>query len=155
MEGYPSSTWCGRFHTTLLDKRTRELAGVEPRTSRERVRRLFAHRSGARGDQPLERVVEPVPDQPLQPLVAVRALAPEIAPLAVAPDDARREQHRTAQPRPLLADRCGDAELAEARGGDEAGHPGPRHDDGHVNENVGLWSTYSIRTRSGPHRNTA
>src|SRR3954451_5751863 len=146
MEGYPSSTWCGRFHTTLLDKRARELPGIESRPRRERISRLFAHRNPACGDQPLERAVEPIPDQPLQPLVAVRALAPELVPLAVAPDDAGREQHRTARPRPFLADGCGDAELAEAGGGDEAGHPGPRHDDGHVNENVGLCSTYSIRT---------
>ena len=46
------------------------------------------------------------------------------------------------------------AELAQAGGGDEAGHAGPC-DDGHVRENVGLCSTYSMRTRSGPQRKAA
>src|SRR5205823_10477350 len=45
-------------------------------------------------------------------------------------------------------------ELAEAGGGDEACHPRPC-DNGHVSENVGLCSTYSICTRSGPQRNAA
>src|SRR5215208_6486248 len=155
MEGYPSSTRCGPLHTTLLDKRARELGGIEPRPRGERVRGFFTHGDGARGDEPLERVVEAVPDQPLQRGVAAGALATEVVPLAVAPDHARRQQHRAARPRPLLPHGHGDAELTEARGGHEAGHPGPRHDDGHVNENVGLCSTYSMRTRSGPHRNTA
>ena len=45
-------------------------------------------------------------------------------------------------------------ELAQARGGDEAGHAGAG-DEHYSSENVGLCSTYSIRTCSGPHRNAA
>src|SRR5215203_3426053 len=155
MEGYPSSTRCGTLHTTVLDKRACELGGIEPRPRRERIRGFFAHGDRTRGDEPLERVVEAVPDQPLQPGVAAGALATEVVPLAVAPYHARQQQHRPARSLPLLPHGRRDAELTEARGGDEAGHPGPRHDDRHVNENVGLCSTYSMRTRSGPHRNTA
>ena len=48
-------------------------------------------------------------------------------------------------------------ELAQARGGDEARHPRARDRDAptQVSENVGLCSTYSIRTRSGPQTKTA
>ena len=44
--------------------------------------------------------------------------------------------------------------LAEPGGRNESGHARPCDRD-HVKENVGLCSTYSIRTRSGPHRNAA
>src|SRR5215217_4671582 len=155
MEGYPSSTRCGTLHTTLLDKCAREPGGIEPPPGRERVRGFLARRNAAHGDQPVERVVEAVPDQPLEPRVAAGTFATEFVPRAVAPDHAGREQHRTAGPRPLFAYDRDDAELTEARRGHEAGHAGPRDDDGHVKENVGLCSTYSMRTRSGPHRNTA
>ncbi|MDX6465385.1 MAG: hypothetical protein QOI27_425 [Gaiellaceae bacterium] len=48
-----------------------------------------------------------------------------------------------------------EAELAGARGAHEPGHAGACNDHGYVKENVGLCSTYSTRTRSGPQRNTA
>jgi hypothetical protein len=41
-----------------------------------------------------------------------------------------------------------------ARGSDQPGHAGSG-DDHYVSEKVGLCSTYSIRTRSGPHTKTA
>ena len=48
------------------------------------------------------------------------------------------------------------AELPQPRGRDEPGHAGARDRDvAHVRLNVGLCSTYSIRTRSGPQRNAA
>jgi len=50
------------------------------------------------------RVVEPLPHEPLKLLVAAWALAPEVVPLDVAPDDAARQQHRAARTRPLLDD---------------------------------------------------
>src|SRR5215204_2769038 len=145
MEGYPSSTRCGTLHTTFLDKRARELGRIEPRPRRERILGFFAHRDGAGGDQPLERVVEVLPDQPLQPGVAAGALATEVVPLAVAPDHARRQQHRTARSRPLLPHGRRDAELAGARAANEAAHPGPPPDDGHVTR---TWAC-ARRTRCG------
>src|SRR6185437_3094204 len=45
-------------------------------------------------------------------------------------------------------------QLAQPHRRDQAGEPGPGDRD-HFNENVGLCSTYSIRTRSGPQRNAA
>jgi hypothetical protein len=47
-------------------------------------------------------------------------------------------------------------ELSKPGRGDEPGHAGARNRDlAHVKLNVGLCSTYSMRTRSGPHRNAA
>jgi len=75
----------------------------------------------------------------------------------VAPDDTAREQHRTAGPRSLLEEAGPEAELPRPRGTDEPGHAGTgdQHQQAYVSENVGLCSTYSTRTRSGPHRKTA
>src|SRR5581483_11118521 len=89
----------------------------------------------------------------LQPLVASRAFAAEFAPLAMTPHDARRKAHRAAWAGALLVHGRVGAELAGPDGGDEPRHPGTGDD--HVNENVGLCSTYSIRTPSGPRRNAA
>ncbi len=49
------------------------------------------------------------------------------------------------------------AELAEAGRNDEPGHPAAGDDQGglYVRLNVGLCSTYSMRTRSGPTRKAA
>src|SRR5581483_113287 len=105
-----------------------------------------------------ERVVEPVPDQGLEILVAAGALCAEVVPLEVAPDDAAGEQHRAPHPRPLLHDLRLDTELAQACGGDQPCHPGSCDEHGarrYRSENVGLCSTYSMRTCSGPRRNTA
>ncbi len=54
---------------------------------------------------------------------------------------------------PLQHDRVG-AELAGARGGAEAGHPGAGYEH-YVREKLGLCSTYSILTRSGPQTKSA
>src|SRR4029077_10162010 len=70
---------------------------------------------------PSEPLVEPVEHEPLQPLVAARALRPELVEASIAPDHAAREQHRTARPRPLLQhERCR-AQLARPRSGAEPG----------------------------------
>src|SRR5439155_21483820 len=89
----------------------------------------------------------------LQHRVAVRALRAEPVPLEMPPHHARREQHRAAGARPLLDQAHGTAELAQARRAHEPGHAGARDDQ--ASENVGLCSTYSTRTRSGPQTNTA
>ena len=61
---------------------------------------------------------------------------------------------RRDEARALLAHVHITSELAEPGCCDESGHAGAR-DCRHVSENVGLCSTYSMRTRSGPHRNAA
>src|SRR5207249_3669918 len=105
-------------------------------------------------NEPLERVVEPLPDEPLQPGVAAGALLAKRREVAVPPHNARREEHRPADPCSLFADDDLPPELTQPGGGDEAGHAGAR-DGNHVKLNVGLCSTYSMRTPSGPHRNAA
>src|SRR4051794_4234021 len=72
------------------------------------------------------------------------------------PEDAGREQHRTAGARALLDDADAAAELAQACCADEPGQAGAGDEDvAQVSENVGLCSTYSTRTRSGPQTKTA
>ena len=51
---------------------------VEPLAGRARVLRVLPDRLGAERDEPRERVVEPLPDEPLQRLVAARALGAEV-----------------------------------------------------------------------------
>src|SRR5205807_9511955 len=69
------------------------------------------------------------------------------------PDDAAGDEQRAAWTSCLPASDCADAELTPPHGRAEAGHP--RAGNGYFNEKVGLCSTYSIRTRSGPQTNTA
>src|SRR5262249_32150301 len=130
-------------------------ARLEALSGRARVRRLLPDDRRALRDEPLERVVEPLPDETLQAFVAARALGAELLEPPVSPDDAAREQHRPADARPLFADDRAESELAGARCGDEPGHAGARDRDRQVRENEGLCSTYSRRTRSGPQTNTA
>src|SRR2546430_6921057 len=59
------------------------------------------------------------PDEPLQLLVARRALATEGLPVAMAPDDAGRKEHRAAEPRALLGDDGLAPELPKTGPGDE------------------------------------
>jgi hypothetical protein len=104
-----------------------EALGVEADAGGERVLGLARHDRRAERLEPLEPIVEPLEDQPLQRLVAASALRAELLEASVAPDHAAREQHRAARPRPLLQhDRLG-AELARAGSRAEAGHPGSRY----------------------------
>src|SRR4051812_586346 len=127
--------------------------GIEPLSRRAGILRVLPHRFRPKRHEPRERVVEPLPDQPLQRLVAAGALGAKCLEVDVPPDDAAREEHRAARPRSLLQHARAEAELAGARGAHEPGHAGACDD--YVSENVGLCSTYSTRTRSGPQRNTA
>src|SRR5581483_1292859 len=86
--------------------------------------------------------------------VPLWALTTKRIEVAVAPDDTRGQQHRAAGPCRALAQHDVASQLAQAGGGDEPRHPGACDRD-HVKLNVGLCSTYSIRTRSGPHRKAA
>src|SRR5207248_2733296 len=130
-----------------------EAAGIEPLPSSERVLGVLLQDGDPDGAQPVERLVEPLPDEPLQAYVPARALVAELLPLAMAPDDARAQQHRTARPRALLVDDRVEAEFARADGGDETRHP--RSCDDHLSEKLGLCSTYSMRMPSGPVRKAA
>src|SRR5581483_9374951 len=136
-----------------LDERVRELPRVESLAGRQWVLRVLRRDVGALAAQPLERVVQALPDEPLKPLVACRALAAKHLPLPVPPDDAGAEHHRAAGPRSLLVHDRSEAELASADGGDEPRHP--RAGDDHFSEKLGLCSTYSILTPSGPVMNAA
>src|SRR5205814_10348429 len=98
---------------------------------RERVLGVAPDRLGPERLEPAERVVEPLPDQPLQPLVAALALGAEALPLQVPPDDAGREEHRAADPGSLLQHPGLVPELAEPHGGDEPRHPGASDGDPH------------------------
>ena len=106
--------------------------------------------------EPLERLVEPLPDQALQALVAVRALARGSRRARGA---ARRRSSRAASNRPARLPFSWTTtlvpELAGARGRDEPRHPRAGDGQRQFSANVGLCSTYSILTRSGPQRNTA
>src|SRR5581483_12031708 len=100
--------------------------GVESLARRPRVLRVLPHRLGAERDEPGERVVESLPYEPLERLVTGRALGAEVLPPEMTPHDAAREQHRTADARPLLDHHRLAPELARAHGGDEPGHAGSR-----------------------------
>src|SRR5436309_12614610 len=131
-----------------------EAARFESLPGRERVRRVLPDDLRPQRDQPGERLVERLEQHALKPFVAPGALAPKVLERPVAPDDAARKEHRAARPVALLQhDRVG-AELAGARGGAEAGHPGAGYEH-YVREKLGLCSTYSILTRSGPQTKSA
>ena len=71
-------------------------------------------------------LVEPLPHEPLEPLVAARALGAELVPRSVAPDHAAREEHRPTGPLALLEDDGRRAQLARPSGRDQPGHACPR-----------------------------
>src|SRR5262249_15750340 len=147
---------CGVPQSQRLDAPRQPLgesACVEAHSGRERILRLVLDDRCADRPQPVQRVVESLPDELLDALVSGRALAPERLPVRVAPHDAGAEQHRAARPRPLLVDDGGEPELASADSGHQPGHPPPPDD--HRSEKLALCSTYSMRTPSGPERNTA
>ena len=131
-----------------------EAARVEALPGRERVRRVLPDDLRPQRNQPVERLVERVEEHPLEPFVTAGALAPEVLEGSVAPDDTAREEHRAARPVALLQHDWVGAELAGARGCAEAGHPGAGYEH-YVREKLGLCSTYSILTRSGPQTKSA
>ncbi len=131
-----------------------ECARIEALARRPRVLGVLPDRRGAERDEPRKRVVETFPHEPLQRLVAARALGAEVLPLEMPPDDAAGEEHRATRAGPLLDHDRVEAELTRTHGGDEPGHAGSGNEH-YRSEKVGLCSTYSMRTFSGPRRNTA
>ena len=123
---------CGgsRFQRRLEGDVAREQRSERPRVEalagRARVLGVLPHGLGAERDEPGERVVEALPDQPLQRLVAAGTLGAKVGPFPMAPDDAAREQHRAAGARPLVDETRPQAELARPRGAHEPGHAGAR-----------------------------
>jgi len=103
--------------------------------------------------QPRQSLVEPLPHHTLERLVATRTLRTKLVPLTETPDDATREEHRAPRTRSLFVHHGRRTELARASRRGQTGHAGPRDD--YCSANPGLCSTYSMRTRSGPHTKTA
>ena len=129
---------------------------IEPLADCAWIAGLVPHDRRTARDEPCERIVESLPHEPLQIIVAAGTLLAERRELAVTEDDTRRQQHRAACARAFLTHDHGPPELTEPGGGNEPGHAGARNRDlAHVKLKVGLCSTYSMRTRSGPHRNAA
>src|SRR5205085_416911 len=114
---------------------------------------LVRHHRRAERLEPDNPFVEPLEDELLEQRIPAGALRAELLERPVAPDHAAREEHRAAGAVALLEDDGSRPELARPRGRRQAGHAGAG--DAQVNENVGLCSTYSTRTRSGPQRKTA
>ena len=138
------------------EKALGEPARIEATPDGQRVAGFARDDRRAERLEPVEGVVEPLDHERLKNRVAAGAVLPEVVERAVAPDDAAREQHRAADPRTLLHHDRLAPELAQPRSRHEAGHAGSR--DEHARqwrENVGLCSTYSSFTRSGPHTNSA
>src|SRR6266516_5087552 len=106
----------------------RQAARIEAPADRARVRRLGGDERGAQRLQPVECVVELFDDQPLEPWITGRALAPEVVQRAVAPDNGARQQHRAPRPAALLEHSGRDAELPGARGHAQPGHAGACND---------------------------
>ena len=113
----------------VAGEQSRERARVVAAAGRERVLGVAPERLGAERLEPCERVVEPLPDEALQPLVSVGGLGAERVPLEMPPDHARREQHRPAGARPLLEHPRRAPELAQPRRGHEPSHPAARDSD--------------------------
>src|SRR5581483_4651985 len=130
------------------NERVRQPARLEPAARRELAGRVARDHRRAEPLEPVDRLVEAFPDQPLELGIAAGALAAEFDELAIAPDHAAGEPHRPAGPVAFL-------EHAHASGGDEAGHPRSENRDRQRNEKLGLCSTYSSFTRSGPQTKTA
>src|SRR4051794_23025753 len=136
----------------------RQRTRVESQSDRQRIARFLPYDLRTKAAQPREAVVELLDHLALQLLVTARALLAERREIAIAPDDTGREEHRTADALPFLVDQRVEAEVARTNGRAEAGHAGAgdvQRRRAQVRENVGLCSTYSMRTRSGPQRKTA
>ncbi len=112
----------------------------EAHARRERIAGLPRDNGSAEPFEPGERVVEALPDHPLQLGVTAGALLPEALEVSVAPDDAAREVHRPSEPRPLLVDDDVGAQLPRTRRRGQAGHPSPRDDE------VGQWARRARRS---------
>ena len=106
------------------DERLCQAARLEALPRRAGIGRVLPDDLRAKRDQPLERLVEAVEDGALQLLVAAGTFSAEVLEGAVAPDDAAREQHRSARARALLDYGRPRPELTGARCRAEAGHPG-------------------------------
>ena len=111
--------------TGRLDEESRQRTRVVPAAGRERVLGVAPDRLGAERLEPAERLVEPLPDQPLEPLVAAGTFGAEALPLQMAPDDAGREEHRAARPVFLSRARAARAR-ARAVARPRRGPPSPR-----------------------------
>ena len=137
-------------------ERLGETARVEALADRPRVPRLLPHDRRALRLEPLERVVETLPDEPLERSSPAGHSRTERRPSR---GGARpRTDDRSIEPPmrvPFSRTTTGHAELAQAARRRRARPCRPRRRDHYVSENVGLCSTYSIRTRSGPQRNAA
>src|SRR5262249_2575011 len=96
------------------EEKPRQCAGFVAAYGRERVLGVLPDRLRRRRLEPAEPVVEPLPEQPLQPLVAAGALGAEALPLEVPPDHAGRKEHRAARACPFLQHAGLVSELAEA-----------------------------------------
>ena len=163
--------------------------GVSSRQLAERLAEAGAHRRGGRGPRSAiacrsarrssrvarvarsttaaprrssqaEVVVEPLVDEPLQLRVAARALRRKSLEVAVAPDDAAREQHRPAGAVALLVHDDVGAALASPRAAaTRPAMPAPATTRSGItaqtSEKPGLCSTYSSLIRSGPQTKTA
>ena len=129
-------------------------ARVEAPPRRERVRVVGLARC-AEPLEPVERLVEPLPDEPLERLVAAGTLAPELLEVAVAPDR-RRSRAASSRPArsPFSSTRTSTPSSRSAGRGDEPRHPRSENGD-QRSEKLALCSTYSSLTRSGPQTNTA
>ena len=112
-----------RVQLDVAREQRRDRPRVVPPADGPRIPGLRPDRLGAERLEPGERVVEPLPDEPLERCVAARALGSEVVPLAVPPDDAARQEHRAARAGPLLDHARPQAELARTRGGDQPRHP--------------------------------
>ena len=115
----------------LPRQRLRQRLRVEAPPDRARIAGRRLHRRAGGSLEPVERVVEPLVDEPLQDRLAARAVLAERLERPVPPDDAARQEHRAARTVALLHHPRRTAELAEARSGDEPRHAGAG-DDGHA-----------------------
>src|SRR5919201_4932917 len=104
------------------DEGVRQPARIEPLPGRARIARLSLEHRRAERLEPGDRIVQPPPDEPLKRLVAARALVAEVFPLAVAPDDTARQEHRPARTIALLVDDRRRAELARPGRRGQSGH---------------------------------
>src|SRR5262249_54242317 len=107
-------------------QRLGQAARIEALADGARIAGLVLDDRRAERLEPGDPVVEPLPDGALETLVAGRTLGAEIVPLAEAPDDAAREEHRAARAHPLLVDHGGRAERPRLRTRAQPSPPPPR-----------------------------
>src|SRR5581483_11116898 len=134
-----------RLELHVLRQKLRQRPRVEALPGRDRVLGVVPDGLRSERDEPLERLVEPVVDEPLQALVAAGTLEPELLPLEMPPDHAAREEHRAAGSGSPLDQPRSTAELARPRGADEAGHAGSG--DQHTRITSARTSACARRTR--------